>query len=96
MEGFNCVPANFCNEPSIQAIRIMTTGSFNNWITEYDLLCSNPQNVIGFYLLMFTGIAIGGLFIAPVVDIWGKKFVLMIALFCMVIDYTLIIFATSY
>jgi len=72
MEGFSCVPQNFCNNPSITHEVVAGNGALHNWLTEFNMVCINQQVILGFYLLMFTGIAIGGLFFSPLVDHYGK------------------------
>jgi MFS family permease len=52
--------------------------------------------LLGFYLLIFTGLVIGGLFLAPLTDKFGMKRPLAIAVSLMILLYTLIIIADSY
>lgn len=96
LSGYDCVPSNFCTDKNIRAEKIPSRTTFTNWMTDFDMICSNPQVLLGFYLLIFTGLVIGGLFLAPLTDKFGKKKPLAIALVLMILLYTLIILADSY
>lgn len=96
MTGYDCVPANFCGDPNIRAERAAGKTSLNNWILDFNLVCAGPQVIIGFYLLVFAGIAVGAIFIAPLTDSWGKKNILIIALLTLMILFVMIMMASTY
>jgi MFS family permease len=51
------------------------------------MTCAGSNNVIGFYLMVFVGIALGGLFVAPLGDKYGRKRLLLIGLSSLIVTY---------
>jgi len=43
--------------------------------------------------MIYIGLAIGGLFIAPMTDVWGKKWMLLTALFVLLFIFVAILYA---
>src|SRR5258708_1953992 len=50
--------------------------TITNWITQYDLVCTEPYKISLLGSLMFSGLLIGSIFVSRLGDIYGRKHVL--------------------
>ena len=90
-----CVPANFCPATGVKAGRVDNKNNLINWIVDFDLLCVGQQSILAFYMLLFVGMAIGGLVLAPLSDKYGRKKVFVAALIAIGTFYILMLMSKS-
>ena len=90
-EGFDCSPKNFCTNPNIRAEKVQSKTMISNWVTDFNLECAEPGVIPAFYLVLYVGLALGGMIIGPLVDSYGKKVIFIISSTVILIVYGLII-----
>jgi MFS family permease len=90
-ENFDCSPKQFCNNPKIRAEKIQSKTMINNWVTDFNLECAEPGVIPAFYLVLYVGLALGGLILGPMTDSYGKKVIFIISLAVILIMYGLIL-----
>ena len=54
--------------------------------------CDGNDIIPAIYLALYAGLAIGGITIGPLIDIYGKKSIFLTLLLCIIITYCLILF----
>jgi len=90
-DGYECSPKNFCNNANIRAEKVQSKAMIQNWVTDFNLECVEPGVIPAFYLVLYVGLALGGLIIGPMVDSYGKKVIFIISLTVILIIYGLIL-----
>lgn len=60
------------------------------------MTCVNQQVVMTYYMIMFTGMSIGGIFIAPFCDKFGRKYMFLCSLIGLFVLYSLVLYSRDY
>jgi hypothetical protein len=42
LSGYECIPSNFCSDKNVRAEKVPSRTTFTNWMTDFDMICSNP------------------------------------------------------
>jgi len=93
----DCTPTRVANDPTIRAETNQGADTtFANWVQDFNLATENPSAAPTFFLLLFGGLACGGLVMAPIADRWSKKYLLVFGLSTILLVYILVCAATRY
>ena len=63
----------------------------HNWITQFNLDCAEPGVIPALYLVLYVGLALGGLILGPMIDSYGQKVIFISSLSVILIIYGLIL-----
>jgi MFS family permease len=96
ISSLECTPQTFCGNPSLRAEKVQNKNAISNWISDFDMTCVNPQVIMSYWMILFTGIAIGGVFIAPICDKIGRKLVFLTSLTGLFVLYSLLLYSRDY
>jgi MFS family permease len=92
----DCTPSRVANDPSIRAEANQGADTtFANWVQDFNLVTENPLAAPTFFLLLFGGLALGGLVMAPIADRWSKKYLLVFGLSTILLVYILVCAASG-
>lgn len=96
LSNYECVPQNFCSNPNIRSEKVQNRNAISNWISDYDMTCVNQQVLMTYYMILFVGMAIGGIFMSPMVDMFGRKYMFICSLIGLFVLYSLILYSRDY
>jgi MFS family permease len=94
--NYECVPQNFCSNPNIRAEKVQNKNAISNWVSDYDMTCVNQQILMSYYMILFTGMVVGGVFLAPLCDKFGRKYMFMCSLIGLFVLYSLLLYSRDY
>lgn len=90
-EGYDCSPKNFCGNANIRSEKVSSKSMIHNWITQFNLDCAEPGVIPALYLVLYVGLALGGLILGPMIDSYGQKVIFISSLSVILTIYGLIL-----